>query len=110
MVFRPTWAAAENLVGSCHGDAGNHGGLQSQGAQILRLQVMHVRLAAGTGERLDLAGHGAEEVGDPLRSSVDVEALHQLRVLRGDPNRTEPCMAVVAVVGSGADLMIVLDV
>src|SRR5579863_5569388 len=72
----PAGAAAEYAVRPGERQAGDQGGFQGQGAHVLRLQVMDVRLAAGACQRLDLAGHGAEEVRDALRARVDVEALH----------------------------------
>src|SRR5712691_6844756 len=80
----PSRAAGEDDVGAGQGDAGDHGGFERQGAEVFRLEVMHVALAAGAGQDLNLRGDGVEPVGDSLGAGVDVETFRQLGVLGGD--------------------------
>ena len=50
----PAGAAAEDPVGSRQGQARDERSLQGKGPQVLGLKVMHVALAAGSREDLDL--------------------------------------------------------
>ena len=47
---------------------------------------------------------------DPIGRLVNVQPLHQLRVLRGDPHGTPAGVALVAGTGLDAQLPVVLDV
>ena len=64
--FLPARPAAEDAIGAGQGQAGDQRGFEGQGAQVFGLEVVHVALAAGAGEDLDLGGQGVEEVGDAL--------------------------------------------
>ena len=47
--------------------------------KVFGLEVVHVALAAGTGEDLDLGGQGMEEVGDALGRLLDYPAGRRAR-------------------------------
>ena len=47
-------SVGENDVGAGEGDAGDHRGFQGQGAEVFRLEVVDVALAAGAGQDLNL--------------------------------------------------------
>src|SRR5438552_16586995 len=72
--------------------------------------MMAVRFPARPSEHLDLKRHGTQQIGDALRAFIDIEALHQLRILRRDADRTTSGMAVMAMMRLGPQLLIVLDV
>ena len=89
-------SAAENLSGSGERDPADRRRLGGQRRHILGLEVMDVRLAAGAREDLDLRASSRAAVGDALGGLVDLQALHQLRVLRRDADRAAAGVAVVA--------------
>src|SRR6266496_2271915 len=109
-VLLPSWPAAEDNVGSRERHAGNQRRFHRQGAQILGLEVVHVALAAGAGEDLDLRSDGVQPVGDALCRGVDFEPLHEFRVLRGDADRAAAGVAVMAMIWGGANGCVIFDI
>ena len=61
----------------------DRGGLEGEGPQIFRLEVVDVRLAARAGQHLDFRGHGLQKAGDALGGLVDGQPLHQLGIVGG---------------------------
>ena len=110
MGFLPPGSASEYPASSHQRHFGDHGGLQGQGTKVLRVQIMDVGLAAGPGQHLDLRVHGLEEVGHPIGRFVDGQPRHEVRILGGDPHGTEPGVAVMAGIGLGPQLVVVLNV
>ena len=72
--------------------------------------MMHVRFPAGPRQHLDLERHGAQEVTHPVRALLDIEALHQLRILSRNPHRAAPRVAVMAEVRLGPELLVILHI
>src|SRR5215203_4232534 len=77
--------------------------LDREGAEVLRLQRVDVRLAARTREHLHLERERVEEVVDPLRGVLDDEPLAQLGILGRDAHGAAAGVAVVALARRDAD-------
>src|SRR6185312_7523759 len=73
-------------------------------------EIEYMRLAAGASQRLQLERHGREIILQHARPLLRRQALLKLRILRRHADRAAAGMAVVAVAGLGADLVIVLDI
>src|SRR5215831_533916 len=99
---------ARDVVGAGQRHPGHGRGLDRQRAQVLRLQAVHVGLAARPGQHLRLEGERVQEVVDALGRLIDLEPLAQLRVLGGDADRAAPGVAVVALAGRDADRALVV--
>src|SRR5215218_986933 len=94
-------------------------GLGGERREVLGLERVHVRLPARAREHLDLERERVEEVEDPVRRLVHVQALAELWVLRRDPDRAAAGVAVVAlsrghadralVVGDARDLLVAVE-
>src|SRR5580692_4564224 len=69
--------------------------------------MMNIALSASPGEHLNFHGHHAHQVEYAFRSFINIQALHQHRVLRGDSHRTTAGVAMVAVVRGSSDGVIV---
>src|SRR6476646_10828040 len=67
---------------------------------------MYARLAAGARQHLRFERERVQEIIDALCSLVGIEALAQLRVLRGDADRAASGVAVIAIAGRNADLVL----
>src|SRR6476646_6113256 len=67
---------------------------------------MHARLAAGASQHLRFERERVQEIIDALCRLVGIEALAQLRVLRGDADRAASGVAVIAIAGRNADLVL----
>src|SRR5436309_10374339 len=106
----PPWSSREDDVSAGQGDAGDYRGFEGEGAEVFRLQVVHVALAAGAGQDLNLGRDGVKPVGDALGAGVDVEAFRQLGILRRDADGTAAGMAVMAMIGRGPQSVIILDI
>ena len=102
--------ATEDDVGADNRNACDKGGFQGEGAQILRLQVVDVALAAGSRQHLYLHRHGVDEVGDAVSRFVDVEAFHQFGILRGDTHGAASGMAVVTGIWLRSQRVIIFDI
>src|SRR5437016_6574999 len=90
---------------------GHHGqgrSLHGEGGQILGLQTVHVRLAAGPRHHLTLDGEAVKEVVDAFRRAVGVEALAQHRILGRHADGAPAGVAVVTVAGLDTDLLLVV--
>ena len=62
--------------------------LPADGAQILHGQLMQVGMSGDPGEHFKLLQRDVQEVGDPCRCSVLIQALAQLFILRGNAHGT----------------------
>src|ERR1700730_10456236 len=72
--------------------------------------MVNVRFAASSRQHLYLLRHLPQQIGDTLRAPVDIQPLHQFRILSGNPDGTTSSMAVVTVTGFGAERVVVIDV
>ena len=75
------------------------GRLHGERDEVLRLEVVHVRLPAGARERLGLERQHAQVVGNLATAEHRVEASRELVVLRRDADGVPPRLAVVVVAG-----------
>src|SRR5215472_6399147 len=87
------------VVRASQRNLGHSGRLDRQGAEVFRLQAVHVGLAAGPGEHLSLESQGVQEVVDALGRLDHLQALAQLGVLGGDADWAAPGVAVVTAAG-----------
>src|SRR4249919_2891334 len=69
-------------VGAGQRNAGHGGSLERQRAQILRLEVVDVVLAAGPRDRLRLQRHDLEVVGKAAAGGDRIDTARQFGVLR----------------------------
>ena len=70
--------------------------------------MVDVRLPTRPSQHLNLRRHHPQQVGNAFRRLIDIQALHQFGVLRGDAHRAPSCVAVVAIAGFRAELVIVV--
>src|SRR4029077_42803 len=87
---------------------GERGSLHGERSQILGLEAVDVGLAARARHHLTFDRQAMEEVVYALRRAVGVETLAQHRVLGGDPDGAAAGVAVIAVAGLDADLLLVV--
>src|SRR5215469_905322 len=99
---------AWNVIRAGQRDLGHRGCLERQGTEVFRLKAVHVGLAAGARQHLRLECQRVQEVVDALRGFVHLQALAQLRVLRGDAHRAAPSMAVVTAASRDADSSLIV--
>src|SRR4029077_428175 len=74
--------------------------------EVVRLEVVHVGLAAGAGQRRGLHGHRLEGVRDLTRGAVRIEPGLAAGVLGGDADRAAAGVAVVTVTGLRAQRLV----
>src|SRR5579864_5796484 len=91
-------------VGPGEWDARHRGRLDRQRDEILRLEVVDMRLPARAGECLRLEGEYPQVVRDLATADDRVEPRRQLRVLRRDPDRVAAGLVVVVEACGAADL------
>src|SRR5450755_2099745 len=99
---------AGDVIGPGQRHARHRRGLRRQSAEILGLQRVHVGLPARARQHLALQRQRVQEVVDAGGRGVDLEALAQLGVLGGDPDRAAAGVAVVALAGRHADRALVV--
>ena len=110
---------ARDVLGPRERHLGHRRRLDRQRAKVLGLERVDVRLAARAREHLQLHRHRGQEVVDALRGLVHDQPPAQLGVLRRDPDRAAPRVAVVAlarrhsdralVVGDAWDLLVAVE-
>src|SRR5215468_9902093 len=98
--------AADRVLRAGQRHHGESGRLHGERRQILRLQAVHIGLAAGPRHHLAFDGEAVEEIVDTLGRGVGIEALAQHRILGRDADRTAASVAVVAMAGLDADLLL----
>ena len=84
------------------------GRLHGQRGQVFRFERMNIGLAAGAGKKLRLNRQGVQEVIDPDRGLVRVQARAQFRVLGGDADRAAAGMAVVTIARLDAQFIFII--
>src|SRR5258708_4995391 len=94
---------ARDVGGPGQRDPGHRRRLDGQGAQIFWLEAVYISLAARTGEHLRLERESVQEVVDALGGLIDLQALAQLGILRGNADRAAAGVAVIAPAGRDAD-------
>src|SRR6266446_10941626 len=77
---RPSW----DPVGAGERDTGHSGGFDGQRREVLRLEIMEVRLAAGAGQGLGFHRQHRQKISDAPRAFLDIEPALEHRVLRRD--------------------------
>ena len=93
---------AGDPAGAGQRDPGHGGGLDRQRDQVLGLEMVHVGLPAGPGQRGHLHGERAQVVGHRGGGVDGIEPRLERGVLGGDADRAAPGVAVRAVPGRGA--------
>ena len=73
--------------------------LDRERRQVLGLERVHVGLAAGAGEHLQLHRQRRQEVVDALGCLLDDEPFLELRILGRDPDRAAAGVTVAALAG-----------
>ena len=82
--------------------------LDRQRHKILRLEIVHVALAAGAGDGLRLERQHGQIVGEPPSGRDRIEARRELGILRGDAGRVAALVPVVVAAGRGAELAVLV--
>src|ERR1700730_3592428 len=99
---------AKSLSGPNQREAAVRGSFQSECSHIFWFQMVHVRFSAGTGKHLDFECHRLQQIAHALSALVDVQALHQFRILRRNTNRASSRVAMVASVRSRSNRPVVI--
>src|ERR1700674_4840698 len=102
----PQWSPAAETgypVGPGNRNPRHGGGLYRECDEILRLQIMHVRLAACARDRLRLEGEHAQIVGELAARHDRIEPAREVFVLRGDARWIAPLVPIVVSAGGGAE-------
>ena len=99
---------ARDPVGAGEGNAGHGGSLDGEGNQILRLEIVDVRLAAGARDRLRLEREHREEIGELASGGDRIEPRREHGILGGDAGGIAPFVPVVISAGGGAERTIFL--
>src|ERR1700687_185722 len=88
---------ADRVLRSGKRHHGERGSFHGQRGQILGLQAVYVGLPAGARHHLAFDGEAVEEVVNPFRGPIGIEALAQHRILGGHADRAASGMAVIAI-------------
>src|SRR5712691_45974 len=102
--------ASRDPVGAGERHARHRRGLDRQRDEILRLEVVNMRLPARAGERLRLEREDAYVFRDPAPTENRVETGRELVVLRRDPCRVATRLPVVVETRCASDLPVLLVV
>ena len=98
--------ATRNPVGAREWHARHRGRLDRQGHQILRLQIMHMALAAPARDRLELQRQHREIIRQPPPRLDGIEPRGEFKVLRGDPGGIAPLVPIIICARMRAELHI----
>src|SRR4051794_37761880 len=100
--------ASRNPVRPCERDPSHGSRLDRQRNEVLGLEVVDVRLAAGAGEGLRLERQDAKIVRDLAAAELRIEASVESFVLRRYPDRVTAGLPVVVVARRAADLSVLV--
>ena len=101
---------ADRPLDAGQGHAGERRRLERRGAEVLRLEVVHVLLADRLARRRSLHHHRAEEVGHALGAGLEFEAGLEPGSCVVMPTGQRPVWQWWQAPGRGADGVVVLDV
>src|ERR1700738_2113170 len=96
-------------IGAGQRDAGHGGGFDGQRGEVLRLEIMKVRLAASTGQGLRLHCQHRQEIADAPCAFLDIEPAFERGVLRRDADRAASGVAMVASAWLSAESVVIFD-